>query len=290
MAGSSVLAESVGSHTPMEGGMSTAKLGSFPDAHPVQSRGRSLALSSKEISINEPQWIDRPASRVPPPTWEDVGSAPLPLASGDTAGWCGMPGVARKDVIPGNLHALIPSKFKYKFPRERIPRHKSYEVLAVEDNPYAPPPAPVPPKKPHKKKSIFGIAKRMQHHPKRHGHAAIETASTEIVDPEAGGQRGWVHDFKCFLCTSTDYVSEEQTQLELENAQLDEALAEYQETTRAQAVQLLETRKEYEQKLIENAKASEETAKGILATKAALEKIQAERDQLLEQQRQYEKP
>lgn len=290
MAERSTAAAPVGSPTQIEGGMlSTAVSRSYQGAIPVQSRTRSAALSSKDMSVNDPQWIERPASSVlPPPTWEDIGPAPLPLPSADIGGWCGMAGIPRKEVIPANLHALIPSKFKYKFPRERIPRHKSYEVLAVEDNPYAPPLTPVPPKKPHKKKSIFGIAKRIQHPPKRFEPAAAESSSrADYVDSEAGGQKGWVRDFKCFLCTSTDYISEEQAQLEMENAQLDEALAEYQDNTRIQAIQLLESKKTYEEKLKENARASEQAARDIQATKTALERIQAERDQLLEQQRRY---
>ncbi|XP_026193617.1 uncharacterized protein LOC34619371 [Cyclospora cayetanensis] len=188
----------------------------------------------------------------------------------------------------GNLHALIPSKFKYRFPRERIPRHQSYEVLAVEDNPNAPPLAPLPPKKPHKKKSIFGIAKRVQQRRLETQQASdsIMGASRDYSKLETWGARGWVKDFNCFLCTSTDYVSEEQTQLEVENAQLDEALAEYQETTRAQALQLTEAKKEFEQRLLSNQREREEAARDIVAVKDALQRIQEERDHLMEQQKE----
>lgn len=256
--------------------------------HDASSPQRSAVFGSHYMPNNDPQWGSVSPSVVTPPSWDEVGPVPLPQLAGDGVGWCGM-AIPPKDVIPGNLHALIPSKFKYKFPRERIPRHKSYEVLAVEDNPNAPPLAPVPPKKPHKKKSIFGIAKRSQHmsKPFDSGMRSSENPNAESSNgSEVGGQRGWVRDFKCFLCTSTDFVSEEQVQLELENAQLDEALAEYQDNTRIQAIQLLETRKSYEQRLRENEKTNEDATRDIQTTKAALDKIQAERDQLLLQQRQ----
>ncbi|KAL8433140.1 hypothetical protein ACSSS7_004117 [Eimeria intestinalis] len=236
-----------------------------------------------------------------------TGPSLLHLPSGEVGGVCGFGGSAPpKEIIPGNLHALIPSKFKYKFPRERIPRHKSYEVLAVEDNPYGPPPqlAPPPPKKPHKKKSIFGIAKRVQQQPSLHARsrylanaaagapsmdaAMVHEPAAEAEAAAGGGQRGWVCDLKCFLCTSPDFASEEQVTLERENAQLDEALAEFQEATRMQAIELLETKKTYEDKLKENMRANQEAANDVAATKAALQEIQAERDRLLEIQRQTE--
>ncbi|KAL8271921.1 hypothetical protein Esti_004045 [Eimeria stiedai] len=241
------------------------------------------------------------------------GSGPPPsllhLPSGEVGGLCGLGGSSAppREIIPANLHALIPSKFKYKFPRDRIPRHKCYEVLAVEDNPYGPPPflATPPPKKPHKKKSIFGIAKRVQQQPPLHAKSRFlasaasgapsmsgtllrEPAAEAAGEAAAGGPRGWVCDLKCFLCTSPDFVSQEQATLERENAQLDEALAEFQEATRVQAIELLETKKNYEEKLKDNMRAKQEAADDVAATKAALQEIQAERDKLLELQRQTE--
>lgn len=262
-----------------------ASLGNIPETQRVQSTALSVAKSSKQMTVVNMKSAESSASVLPPPDLNNSGPIPLPLQSGEAGVCCGIGGPP-KEIIPGKLHALIPSKFKYKFPRERIPRHGCYEVLAVEDNPYAAPPAPVPPKVPHKKKSIFGIAKRIQTQPKRYTHPSGDAVSASVVDPDAGRPKGWACDFKCFLCTSTDFVSEEQAMLQRENFQLDEALAEYQDTTRVQAIQLLEARKSFEERLNENLRASEEAAQDIAATKAALEQIQAERDHLLQLQQQ----
>ncbi|KAL8455754.1 hypothetical protein Emag_000328 [Eimeria magna] len=277
--------------------------GSWEQQAPLKAQTFATAVAEGQ----QPQ-LDAEGSLILPSGSSGPSPSLLHLPSGEVGGFCGLGGSAPpRQVIPGNLHALIPSKFKYKFPRERIPRHKSYEVLAVEDNPYGPPPllAPPPPKKPHKKKSIFGIAKRVQQQPTLHArsryfaNAAAAPASMngamvhEPVAEAAGeaaaeGQRGWVCDLKCFLCTSPDFVSEEQITLERENAQLDEALAEFQDATRVQAIELLETKKMYEDRLRDNMRANQEAANDVAATKAALQEIQAERDRLLEIQRQTE--
>ena len=219
------------------------------------------------------------------------------------AAGAGAEGSPQLDIHPSNsnLHALIPSKFKYKFPRERMPRHSSYEVLAVEDNPYAAPLPPPPPKQPHKKKSIFGIAKRMQqpqqqqnmHLMKRpddlSAAAAAAAAGEEgaaAAAAAAAGGKGWMHDFRCFLCTSADYVSDEQTQLEVEKNQLEEALIEFQAERRTQSLRLLQLKSECEKQIEERAKEYKQSADQIQETKEILKQIQRERDLLLKQQQQ----
>lgn len=198
-----------------------------------------------------------------------------------------------KVVLPANMQALIPSKFKYKFPREQMPRHKSYEVLAVEDNPNAPPlPGPLP-KKPHLKKSIFGIPKRNQDSGvmSRFGSAQRRTIGCEAqgvghmnVD-DIAAKRGWMQDFKCFLCTSPDFVSEEQARLELENAELDQALVEFQDSHRIQAIQLLEAQKTIDEQAKEAEKQKSEVEKEVSAVNKMVKQMEEERARLLEKQR-----
>ncbi|KEP61284.1 UNVERIFIED_CONTAM: hypothetical protein HHA_308860 [Hammondia hammondi] len=189
----------------------------------------------------------------------------------------------------GELHPLIPSKFKYSFPRNKMLRHKSYEVLAIEEGPKDPrvfdslgraacPAGEVLArvKKPYRKKTIFGIARHSAANQsqqsdlnvpgladrgaalpgrasvawgvasKRAGRAA--SAGKEATQESSEKGKGWMHNFQCFLCTSADYVSTEHAALEEQNEQLDEALTEFHETNRIQAIRLFETENQLEKK------------------------------------------
>ncbi|EPR60777.1 hypothetical protein TGRUB_308860 [Toxoplasma gondii RUB] len=189
----------------------------------------------------------------------------------------------------GELHPLIPSKFKYSFPRNKMLRHKSYEVLAIEEGPKDPRVfdsfgrAACPAdevlgrvKKPYRKKTIFGITRHSAANhsqqsdlnvpgfsgrgaalpgraslawgaaSRRAGRAA--SAGKESTQESSEKAKGWMHNFQCFLCTSADYVSTEHAALEEQNEQLDEALTEFHETNRIQAIRLFETENQLEKK------------------------------------------
>ncbi|CDJ33293.1 uncharacterized protein EMH_0081590 [Eimeria mitis] len=299
----------------------------------VRSGSRTSAVNAaKEEAAALPegsQWIEGLPSGVPSPPWSRLhtattqppaAAAPAPAAAAAAgglpaaahggvllpsreisgAGCCvgGGESSSQVEIHPSNLHALIPSKFKYKFPKERLPRHSSYEVLAVEDNPYASPLPPPPPKVPHKKKSIFGIARRHQQQQQQQQQqypllmrppaapAAAAAAAEAAGESKENAGKGWIRDFRCFLCTSADYVSDEQTQLEIEKAQLEEALIEFQSDNRAQAIQLEETKTQYEKQIQKKIQDHQHAYKFIEETKQTLKQIQQERDQLLEQQKQ----
>lgn len=207
-----------------------------------------------------------------------------------------------------DVNPMIPSKFKYSFPRDMIPKHKSYEVLAIEEtNPGGLLSSKSPTsmrtsaakRKPYKKKTIFGIPKRDQSDGRlasqmvsgrlvreqedvplsstfhtlplpprtsvprsrflRSSHVVKEersrTGGAEEEKLREGGPtgrgpiqgKGWMKNFQCFMCTSADYVSTEQAALEEENGNLDEALVEFQEANRIQAIQLLEAEKQIDE-------------------------------------------
>ncbi|PFH33946.1 hypothetical protein BESB_070980 [Besnoitia besnoiti] len=200
---------------------------------------------------------------------------------------CVRPGIASPPTSPPptavDVNPMIPSKFKYSFPRNKIPRHRSYEVLVIEEDPQAiclsrcgrlvvnQDEALNKIKKPHTKKSIFGIAKKSGTnlsdapgtvHPSsklsmspaqnlslaRAGTTSVPSAARDLEGTKPAGeapkkQKGWMRNFQCFLCTSPDYLTTEQAALEEQKEQLDEAITEFQETNRVQVIRLFETEK-----------------------------------------------
>ncbi|PHJ24502.1 hypothetical protein CSUI_001645 [Cystoisospora suis] len=230
-------------------------------------------------------------------------------ANGTTGGVCCGPSRSSSPAPLVDVNPMIPSKFKYSFPQHMIPKHKSYEVLAIEETA---PGSFFPPKssssmrmattkrKPYVKKTIFGIPKR-EHSDLRLANPAVSgrqaretedvplsstfqplpllsrtsvprsrflrssllTAQAEKEEAGTGGEekpregdsagrgtkqgKGWMKNFQCFMCTSADYVSTEQAALEEENGNLDEALVEFQEANRIQAIKLLEAEKQIDE-------------------------------------------
>ncbi|CBZ54907.1 conserved hypothetical protein [Neospora caninum Liverpool] len=213
-----------------------------------------------------------------------------------SSGPCGNAGCYSAPAAPhfaGELHPLIPSKFKYAFPRNKILKHRSYEVLAIEEGPkdvrnssygrsvYGADEVLGRVKRPYRKKTIFGIARRTDaNHTHKQEFAGIvgrgsglpsgqvsrlpsdpnrAWSATKKMDratlsenaktsQDAKKSKGWMRNWQCFLCTSADYVSTEQAALEEQNEHLDEALTEFQETNRIQAIRLFETENQLEKK------------------------------------------